>query len=219
MLKRENGIAMFLKMTATITAALVMGLAAHAQPTHDSTPASIQGTVLGEDGDPLAGATVYAYSDMRKQIHATSDAKGNFLMSDAPTGVVYIDAFKESDGYPYNFLAFHKAVGEEVHKIDVAQGAHIQGFVIRLGPKAATIHLEITQSNGDPVAGGVVEFTRDDNTGPYSESAKPSHTTLVPSLVPFRVAVTASGYKAWESQSITAHPGETLNIAVHLDRQ
>lgn len=208
---------MFLKMTVTIAVALV-GLAAHGQVTHDSTPASIQGTVLGEDGQPLAGATVYAYSDMRKQIHATSDAKGNFLMSDAPTGVVYIDAFKESDGYPYNFLAFHKAVGEEVHKIDVAPGAHIQSFVIRLGARAATLHLEITQSNGAPLAGAVVELTRADDTGPYSESAKPSQTMLVPSLVPFRIAVTAPGYKAWESQSMTAHPGETLNIAVHLER-
>jgi hypothetical protein len=221
MLKRENEIAMFIRMTTIITTALAMGLVAHGQVLHDSTPASIQGTVLGEDGRPLASATVYAYSDMRKQIHAASNAKGNFLMPDAPTGVVYIDAFKETDGYPNNFFAFHKAIGEELHKIAVEPGAHIQGLVIRLGPRAATIHLEITESNGAPVAGGVVEFKREDNTntGSYSDSAKPSYTTLVPSLVPFRFAVTVPGYKAWESQSMTAQPGETLNIAVHLDRQ
>jgi hypothetical protein len=211
---------MFFKMTVTITAALVMGLAAHSQATRDSTPASIQGTVLGEDGEPLAGATVYAYSDMRKQIRATSDAKGNFVVPGAPTGTVYIDAFKESDGYPYNFFGFHKAVGEEIHKLDVAPGAQIQGVVIKLGPRAARLHLEITQSGGAPVTGDVgLEFTRDDNPGPYSESPKPDHTMLVPSLVPFSFSVTVPGYKVWNSRSITAQAGETLNIAVHLDRQ
>jgi hypothetical protein len=124
----KSGSAMFMKMTVTIAMALAAGLAAQAQATRDSAPASIQGTVIGENGQPLAGATVYAFSDMRKQIEATSDENGNYMLPKAPTGVVYIDAYKESDGYPNNFFAFHKAINEEVHKIDVAPGAHIQGL-------------------------------------------------------------------------------------------
>jgi hypothetical protein len=209
-----------MKMTATIAMGLAAALAAQAQATRDSAQASIQGTVIGENGQPLAGATVYAFSDMRKQIETTSDANGNYMLPKTPTGVVYIDAYKESDGYPNNFFAFHKAINEEVHKIDVAPGAHIQGFVIELGPRAATLHLEITQSSGAPVAGGVgVAFTRDDQPSPYSTSLRPGHTTLVPSLVPVRFSVTVPGYKTWESQAITGRPGETLNVVVNLERQ
>ncbi len=219
MLRRDNGSAMFMKVSMTIAVSLA-GLSANAEPTHDLAPATIQGTVLGEHGESLAGATVYAYSDLRRQIEATSDVKGNFVLPSAPTGVVYIDAYKESDGYPYNLFAFHKAIGEEVHKIEVAPGAHIQNVMIKLGPKAATLHFDITQSDGAPVTGSVgIELTRDDNPGPYHEGAKPNQTMLVPSLVPFHFAITVPGYKVWNSQSITAQAGEKLNVTVHLLRQ
>jgi len=202
-------------MAMTVTTALLLGLS-QAQTTIPI-PASIRGIVVGEEGKPLVGATVYAYSDLRTQVRALTDAEGKFTLIPAPTGEVYIDAFKESDGYPYNFFGFHKAIGEEIHKLDVQSGAQIQDVVIKLGPRAATLHLDITDAGGAAVTGTAhLEFSREDNGSPLKESINPNQTVLVPSLVPFRLTVTVVGYNAWKSQSITAQQGDTVEMAVRL---
>ena len=220
-MRKERRTAMSIKILLAMVVALSVGAAARSQTTPNLALGSIHGTVLDQRGQPLDGATVFAQpeQEMRKQIRATSDAKGHFVLPGVPAGGVYIDAFKESDGYPYNFFAFYKPIGEQTPKVNVAPGMQTQDVVIKLGPKAATLQLDITQSDGSAVVGTAqLEFTRDDIPGPYSVGARPHHTMFVPSLVPFRFSVTVPGYQPWNSPLITAQGGETLNIAVHLER-
>lgn len=210
---------MAMRVVMTVAAGLFLGLAGQAQ-TMIPVPASLRGTVLGEDGKPLVGATVYAYSDLRTQVRTSTNAEGEFVLTPAPVGVVYIDAFKESDGYSYNFFGFNKAIGEEIHKLYVGPDAQIQDVVIKLGPRAATLHLDITGTGGTAVtASAALMFTREDNGRPEGEAVNPGQTVLVPSLVPFHFTVSVAGYKPWKSESITGQPGETLDVTVRLRRQ
>jgi hypothetical protein len=221
-MRKERRTMISSKMVVATMAALSTGAPARSQSAPSLAYGSVQGTVLDENGRPLGGATVFARpeQDMFKEIRATSDAKGNFVLADVPVGGVYVDAFKESDGYPYNAFAFYKPIGETTLKVKVEPLMQTQDIAIKLGPKAATLHLEITPADGGPLfTGAELEFTRDDIPSPYSVRARPHHTMFVPSFVPFRFSATVPGYKQWNSQLITAQPGETLNIAVHLERQ
>src|SRR5271157_3806575 len=69
---------------------------------------SVTGVVLDAERRPLPGATVYGLpeKDMRKQFRTTTDAAGEFTLSNIPAGYVYLHAFKEHDGYPYDFFSF-----------------------------------------------------------------------------------------------------------------
>ena len=77
---------------------------------------SIRGVVLDRDGRTLPGAKVYGLPEqnMLRQIGTTADDTGRFTMSDVPAGTVYVSAFKESDGYPYNFFSFFRMPGEKL---------------------------------------------------------------------------------------------------------
>jgi Carboxypeptidase regulatory-like domain len=220
MLQAKIGNVMVVKLMTAVAVFLVTGVGLYAQASPAAKPGSIQGTVLGEDGQALTGATVFAFSDLRGQFRATTDANGKFVLTGVPAGDVYLDAFKESDGYPYNFFAFYGVPGRKTPKVSVTPGMQTQGVVIKLGPKAATLHLDITQADGSAVNGAVdIEFTRDDVSAPYSEGARIHHTMFVPSNVPFRFSVTVPGYKPWNSDTLTAQESETLNISVHLSPQ
>ena len=206
------------RIVLAMMAALSLGGSARSQSTPDVVYGSVQGIVKDEHGQPLGDATVYALpeQDMRRQIRTTTDAEGKFNLPGVPAGGVYIDAFKESDGYPYNFFAFYKPLGEQTLKVNVSPGMQTREVVIKLGPKAAKLQLEITQAVIDTAQ---IEFTRDDIPSPYSVGARSHHTMFVPSLVPFRFSVAVPGYKPWNSQLITAQPGDTVNVAVRLERQ
>jgi hypothetical protein len=220
MLQAKIGNVMVMKLLTGVAVSLVTGVAVYAQASPATRLGSIQGTVVGEDGQALAGATVFAFSDLRGQFRATTDANGKFVLAGLPAGNVAIDAFKESDGYPYNFFAFYAVPGRKTPTVSVTPGMQTQGVVIKLGPKAETLHLDITQADGSAVNGTVhLELTRDDVSAPYSEGARTHHTMFVPSNVPFRFSVTVPSYKPWNSDTITAQEGEALNIAVHLSPQ
>ena len=76
----------------------------------------MQGSILDREGVPVARAIVYALpeQEMSKPIFATADDEGKFILKDIPAGHAYISAYKESDGYPYNFFSFFIMPGERM---------------------------------------------------------------------------------------------------------
>jgi hypothetical protein len=208
--------------------ALLVTVAAHGQVDKASGLGSAIGVVLDNAGRPLAGATVYALpeEDMTKQIRTTSDAAGRFTLAGLPAGGVYLDAFKESDGYPYGFFSFYLSPGQRTPlKIKVTAGKATPNVVIQLGLRAAYIQLDVRDEDGTPVNGGV-SFDRPDTRGPYTRSANATELLMVPP-VPLRLTFEAAGYLPWhyggprwqgKEGLITLKSGETLRLSIRLKR-
>ncbi len=187
---------------------------------------SIDGTVVDNDGNPLAAATVFV-GTLAKGPRATTDADGRFTLNDVPAGTVGLQAYKESDGYPYNMFSFYLMPGEQLTKCDVPNGERVSNVVIHLGPKAAYLRIKITDENGLPV-GASLAFSRPDlgQYGDYRRSAKADDVILVPPL-PFRLTVEAKGFEPWHYGAerwrardglIDLKSAETLTLAIRLKR-
>ena len=187
---------------------------------------SVHGSVMTADGTMLAGATVYALPalEMRTQIRAVTDKQGKFVLSGIPVGEAYISAYDEKDGYPYNFFSFFLLPGQEPKKIVVDANAPIPDILLRLGPKAAHLDLEILDEAGSPVEGPAqVIFTRPDIPGEYRVGSNNVLSMLVPA-VPFTIAIEVKGYARWtysngnqaDPKIISPRSGESIKVEAHL---
>ncbi len=174
------------------------------------TTGSIRGIVLDGDGKPLPDATVMAIPEnggLRAERRATTNAEGRFLVEGLPGGISYLQAFKESDGYPYNLFAFYLTPGEKMpNKVLVAVGQTTEGAVIQMGERAGYLALTVQDEKGTQLKTGfTVTFSRPDQPGgdqgpnvdPHKglplDYAKP---LMVPP-VPFRVTINRDGYQPW----------------------
>jgi hypothetical protein len=157
---------------------------------------SVEGLVLDGDGKSLADATVFV-GTLANGPRTKTDPDGRFRLSGLPVGSVGLQAFKESDGYPYNMFSFFLVPGEQLLKVDVAAGETLRNVVIHLGAKAAYLKLHVTDEAGVPVNAGL-SFSRPDlgQYGDYERSATANDVILVPP-VPFRLTVEEKGFQPW----------------------
>jgi hypothetical protein len=202
-------------------AALLAVTPAVAQGPEAAGLASIQGAVLNERGQPVTGATAYVANRGGKQIRADTDVEGRFTLANIPLGdgEIYVNAFKESDGYPYNFFSFFMNTNRPPIKLRVEPGAVLKNVVIQLGPKAATLNLEITDQDGTPLAEGLsLTFTRADVPGVFSVGAASPHYSMLVPPVRFRFTVGATGYQSWNSEATTPSAGGSLDMVIRLNR-
>lgn len=190
---------------------------------------SVEGVVLDPQGNPVPDATVFGLpeNDMRHQIRATTGPTGVFTLEGVPQGSIYIDAYKESAGYPYGFFAFFKTKDDRTPvKVFVQPGQVTKDVVIQLGSKAAYLRVDLIDDRGAPVDNAQLVFTRDDVRGVYKRAVHKGELIMVPP-VPFRLTAEASGYKSWhyggeQSQDktglISLKPGQILRVQVDLAR-
>ena len=181
---------------------------------------SVQGIVLDDHEQPLPDATVYALpeGDMLHQLRTRTGPEGTFTLDGVPPGGVYVHAYKESAGYPYDFFSFFCAYDRPLIKTHVEAETVTRGVVVRLGARAGRLNIEVTDQDGTPVnayPGIQLSFDRDDIPGPYRMGARAKESLLIPP-VPFRLTVEAQGYEPWKSGVIALKSGGTLDLAVHL---
>jgi hypothetical protein len=187
---------------------------------------SIEGTVIDASGRPVAGATVFA-GTLAKSPRAQTDGEGKFKLEGLPAGIVGLQAFKESDGYPYNLFSFFLMPGEQLPKFDLLVGQTLTNVVIRLGAKAAYLRVHIRDENGLPISAGLL-FSRPDlgQYGDYQRSSKGDDLILVPP-VPFRLTVEEKGFRLWRygeddqqkgGDLITLRSGQTLRLTITLKK-
>src|SRR5712692_3073859 len=147
---------------------ILASVAAFPQVAATEDSGSATGVVLDADGKPLAGATVYALpkENMTKQIRTITDAAGRFMLTGLPNGGAYIDAYKESDGYPYSLFSFFKTPGDRTPvELTISAGATTTHTVLRLGPRAAYLDINVADEDGTAVSGNL-SFDRTDIPGP-----------------------------------------------------
>lgn len=179
---------------------------------------SIQGTVLDQNGKPLANAIVYALPEQntRTQVRTFTDAQGRFLLKDIPLGKVSVDAFKETDGYPYNFFPFFNPETRPRPQIELTSAEVPAQMDIKLAPKAALLSLNVKDQRGKAVDGSIeLTFTRSGLREDFRAIVTAQNTILVPAL-PFRFSVEAKGYQLWQSGLMSPRSSELLKVEVKL---
>lgn len=208
-------------MWRTLLAAFALAVAAGAQiaPT-----GIVEGVVVDGDGKPLAGATVFIGTVTRGP-RALTDAVGRFRLDNVPPGLVGLDAFKESDGYPYDMFSFYIMPGAQLPTFNLAPGETRGSVVIRLGAKAAYLKLQVRDDSGNALKPSL-SFSRPDlgQFGDYQRSYGENALIPVPP-VPFRLTVQEEGYDpwhyggdAWQTHGglIELSPGQTLALSIAL---
>jgi carboxypeptidase family protein len=215
-----------MRMRYLVAVALLVTLTAQGQVDRSEGLGSATGVVLDSSGSPLAEATVYALpeKDMTKQIRTTSDSSGHFTLRGIPAGAAYLHAYKETDGYPYNFFSFFKSPGERTPvKIKIAAGKVTSNVVLQMGLRAAYLQFDIANDDGAPVD-GELSFDRQDIRGPYRRGVSAGELLMVPP-VPFRLTFKAPGYLPWHYGGqrwqgnegfIRLKSGETLRVPIRL---
>jgi hypothetical protein len=192
---------------------------------------TLRGVVLDGDGKPLPGANVYATeeADSKKQFPTVCNDAGQFTLVGLPEGTIYLSAFKESDGYPYDFFAFYASPGENTPiKLEIKAAQTIRDVRIQLGRRAARLNFSITDQDGRPLEKGAsIIFTRLDQANqPYGRGARSNESWLVPP-VPFRFSVEAKGFRTWhyggdswqdKDGIISLASGQILTLVIRLQR-
>ena len=213
-------------MRCLVAVALLATLTGHGRVDRSEGLGAATGVVLDSSGSPLTDATVYALpaEDMTKQIRTTSDSSGHFTLEGIPAGAAYLDAYKETDGYPYNFFSFFKSPGERTPaKVKIATGKVTSNVVLRMGPRAAYLQLDIASDDGTPVD-GELSLDRPDIRGPYRRGVSAGELLMVPP-VPFRLTFEAPGHLPWHYGGqrwqgneglIRLKSGETLRVPIRL---
>jgi hypothetical protein len=216
-------------MRSLVVFAVLFTTAAPSQDVQTALAGSVQGVVLDSQHNPVPDAVVFGLpeGDMTHQIRGTTGLTGAFTLKGVPPGRIYIDAYKESAGYPYGFFAFFKTKDDRTPvNVAVQPGQVTKNIVIQLGSKAAYIRIDLSDDHGAAVGAAQLVFTRDDVRGVYKRTIHNDELCMVPP-VPFRLTVEATGYESWHygqerSQDknglIALKPGQTLRIQVHLAR-
>jgi hypothetical protein len=215
-----NAVSKTFKCTFILMTAL---LSADAQV--DSATGGASGVVLDAKGKPLAGATVFLEGALHSP-SAVTDSEGRFLIRGF-SGDWGLSAYKEADGYPYNFAAFLHTPGEQFPYIHVVPGQVTGNVVIQLGPKPATIRFDVKDEHGRLLSARAV-FSRPDmpQISDYIEIVS-NNSVLVPA-VPLRLVVQAEGYEDWHfggagwktpNSLIRLKPAETLTLPIQLQRR
>jgi hypothetical protein len=197
-------------------ATVLFGLALVQAAAQTPPAGSIRGVLLADDGQPLAHATVFAMGEQdTRQMRTTTDQSGRFLLEAVPAGSVDLSAFNDQDWYPYNFFAFFNTTPTVHVRIAAKGGGATDNVVIRMGPRAGALNLDVVNADGATVSEGVnLIFTREDIPGEYRRGGG-GYPILVPP-VPFRLTVVAPGYQPWHSNVLKPESMKTIDLRVQM---
>jgi hypothetical protein len=192
---------------------------------------SIAGTVVGEGGKSVQGATVYAHPMDRPMAgiipHATTDGSGSFTISMLDYGRYSVSAAKPDEGYPELYLAFYAGLRANLPVVRLYAKHQFASVVLRLGSKAGILKGTVADAlTGKPLNANV-EFRwalepRNFLSGSGLTNAE--FRILVPSNNPVTMVVSLEGYENWtyltdKSQmknAILLRPGEELHLDIRL---
>jgi hypothetical protein len=193
---------------------------------NDSATGSAEGIVLDSSGKPVAKATVFV-GTLANGPRTETDTAGRFVLKGLPSGDIGLQAYKESDGYPYDMFSFFLMPGERLPRFNLSAGQTVSNVVIQLGEKAAFLKLEIRDELGALVDGDI-KFSRPDlgQYGDYRRNVSSKDLILVPP-VPFRVTVEKDGFAPWHYGAerwrdkeglITLKPGAIKDLVIVLHK-
>jgi 5-hydroxyisourate hydrolase-like protein (transthyretin family) len=165
---------------------------------------AIQGQVIdAQTGQPVAKAKVLARSDdagsARILPSVLSDDNGNFFLNDISPGRYVIPASKEDAYYPDTDAAALAGDMTVLPKIVVKEGEITGNVVIRIEKGAVLLGRILDAATHQPIAAAKIRLIRADHPAWWLLSAPDlnGHFRFVVPSRPFRVEVSAPGYRMW----------------------
>ena len=201
----RNSFALMLTLSLSVAAS---------QPQTPMRAGVVRGTVVNEEGQPVAGATAWAWAyrdDVvahRLQRPVLTDGAGRFTIASLEWGRYRIYAIKPADGYADTHWAIYD--NGRVPTVDISPIAPTVDVQVAIGPKAALLVGTITDAvTGQPAPNPVMRIWRwTDGSDRDTEFASGSFTThdqtsghyelLIPPSKEVGFEVSAPGYETWD---------------------
>jgi len=190
---------------------------------------AIQGRVVNELGQPLAGAKVYIEpidakdAPVGKLRYVTTNDGGEFIVVEAAPGEDLVCASKEEALYPDTCAAALAVNLGALPRVRVHEGKLARGITVPLN-KGGKLTGTIESQSGQPLVNSRIRLSRSDNPRLFMSTNpdEQAHFDIVVPSKPFRVEVASLGYKTWKSDNhggaILVQPGSTKEINIRLQR-
>jgi 5-hydroxyisourate hydrolase-like protein (transthyretin family) len=191
---------------------------------------AVRGKVVDELGKPLSGVKVYAEPVKAedaltgKLLFVTTNENGDFTLEQVVTGENVICASKEEAFYPDTGAAVLATDVSALPRVHVEEGKVTPSVTVRISKGGKLIGSILDSLSGQPVKDSRIRLTRGDDPRLYMSTGPDEQARfefVVPSK-PFRLEVTASGYKTWRSDDhggpILAEPESTKEFSIRLQR-
>lgn len=191
---------------------------------------AVQGQVVSELGKPLSGVSVYTQPVDTKNLPTgklhlvVTNENGDFVLGRVEPGVHLICAFKLEAFYPdTGAAAFAENLGA-LPRVQVEDGKLTRGVTVRLSKGGKLTGTIVDSRNGQPLKDSRIRLSRRDDPRLFV-STNPNEQArfefVVPSK-PFKVEVSAPGYKTWNSdrhgEAILVQAESTKDITIRLQK-
>jgi hypothetical protein len=191
---------------------------------------TVQGKVIDEQGKPVQGVKVYAEpanmegSSMGKLIFVTTNEHGDFKLEQVLPGENLICTSKEESLYPDTGAAALAVDIEALMRVRVEEGKVSPKITVQIIKGGKLVGSILDDLNDQPLKDSRIRLTRGDDPRLFMSAGPDEQGNfefVVPSK-PFRVEVTASGYKTWRSDDhgglVLAEPGSTKEFQIRLEK-
>jgi len=185
------------------------------------------GTVINEQGSPVAGVKVTAklVDDapiIRVIRYVETGTDGRFRIDRLSWGEYKIFTKKDSDGYPNSASTFYS--NTPAPRIKLSPVSPDASVTINLGPKAGFVKGTITDSvTGAPIDAGVHVWQTFNPNYWLEKSLRSQYLLLIPSNVQVGMEVQAKGYEPWyypgsaaPGRPLIEAPGQAIIVDVRL---
>jgi hypothetical protein len=186
----------------------------------------IQGTVVSEEGAPVASAIVYLFGNGSSPM-TTTDPDGGFYFQRVPVGNQKIIAYKEAEGFPNAVWSFYSEAygGKGIRSVHVYGNQRVTRVVINLGTKAGRLLIHVIDAETkQPIKNANVAMIHKGKPKTLFRSGsnrQDGFDVLIPPNIPIEIAVTAPDYQTWHYEksgidSIRLSSGAEQDIMVAL---
>jgi hypothetical protein len=192
---------------------------------------SVQGRVVDELGKSVSGAKVYAEpvnaegAPTGKLLFVTTNQNGDFTLEQVQSGENVICASKEEAFYPDTGAAALTTDLNAAPRVRVEEDKLTSGIIVQITKGGKLVGSILDSLSGQPVKNSRIRLTRGDDPRLYISTGpdEQAHFEFVVPSKPFRLEVTASGYKTWKSDDhggsqIVAQPQSIREFNIRLQK-